>query len=29
MLAAKGQSIFSWIADDNFEFEDKGSTIPE
>ncbi|PIN03782.1 hypothetical protein CDL12_23689 [Handroanthus impetiginosus] len=26
MLAAKGQSILSWIADDNFEFEGKAST---
>ncbi|PIM99952.1 hypothetical protein CDL12_27547 [Handroanthus impetiginosus] len=26
MLAVKGQSILSWIADDNFEFEGKAST---
>ncbi|KAI3457185.1 hypothetical protein Pfo_013848 [Paulownia fortunei] len=29
MLAAKGQSILSWIADDIFEFEGKASTTVE
>lgn len=29
MLAAKGQSILSWIADDSFEFEGKASTSLE
>lgn len=29
VLAAKGQSILSWIADDSFEFEGKGSTSHE
>ncbi|KAK6134908.1 hypothetical protein DH2020_031352 [Rehmannia glutinosa] len=29
LLAAKGQNILSWIADDDFEFEDKPSTSVE
>ncbi|KAL1555629.1 hypothetical protein AAHA92_11342 [Salvia divinorum] len=29
MLAAKGQSILSWIADDSFEFEDRASITPQ
>ncbi|XP_057794258.1 protein ECERIFERUM 16 [Salvia miltiorrhiza] len=29
MLAAKGQSILSWITDDSFEFEDKASISPQ
>ncbi|XP_041990944.1 uncharacterized protein LOC121742003 [Salvia splendens] len=29
MLAAKGQSMLSWTADDSFEFEDKASIAPQ
>ncbi|KAL3830077.1 hypothetical protein ACJIZ3_018879 [Penstemon smallii] len=29
LLSAKGQSILSWIADDDFEFEEKASTSHE